>query len=388
MTTTQPLAWSDTPFQSILSRVYGLVTQGTPAELADVEAALRASAADLQSFVQGLNGLMSFAVVQLGDGAATAPKLSFALDGTLPTYTANLRFTAQPASGVSRVVRLVLCGGWSAGSLLEAVTRLADLRADPSGALGAPPDGPATGQLADPSVGVLLAAYVCEAAVRGSDEDFLNALCALIQAAPPSLGHTGIVADDLDDDSASASKNAVGVPKWLALNDGAGGLQLDLALSLQLPESDDPMTLRFKSSVTKDVLAALRAAVRRFWLPSEDAPDPSGSHWSVYATRIVRALSNPDPDDSWATFSGQPMALVKKLDGCVSSTGCAGDSPVGLSATGSADDAGLTMTVTLSAPVDSFGASTVQLGISLSSADYEALRRDLLNTARTPAAAA
>ena len=39
-----------------------------------------------------------------------------------------------------------------------------------------------------------------------------------------------------------------------------------------------------------------------------------------------------------------------------------------------------------SAPVDSFGASTVQLGISLSSADYEALRRDLLNTARTPAA--
>lgn len=388
MTTVQPLAWSDTPFQSILSRVYGLVTQGAPAELADVEAALRASAADLQAFVQGLNGLMSFAVVQLGDGAATAPKLSFALDGTLPTYTANLRFTAQPASGVSRVVRLVLCGGWSAGSLLEAVTRLADLRADPSGALGAPPDAPATGQLADPSVGVLLAAYVCEAAVRGDNEHFLNALCALIQAAPPSLGHTGIVADDLDDDSASASKNAVGVPKWLALNDGAGGLQLDLALSLQLPESDDPMTLRFKSSVSAEAIGALRSGVRRFWLPTEVVPDPDGGHWSIVLSRMVRALGKPDLNDSWGTFSGQPLNLVAGLNGCVTSTGCAGELPVKLSAIGAAGPDGVEMTLTVETAVDTFGDSKIQLGVSLSSADYEALRRDLLNTARKPAAAA
>ena len=388
MSTLQPIAWSDTPVQSILSRVYALVTQDVPAELADVEAALRGSAADLQAFLSGLNGLMSFAVVQLGEGDETSPKVAFELDPTQPTFTANIRVVAQPASGVSRVVRLVLSGGWSASPLLDAVRRLADLRANPLGPLGQAPAAPAAGTLVDPSAGVSLAGYVCEAALRGDEEDFLNAICSLLEAAPPSLGLTGIVADDVDGDGPSASHNAVGVPKWQALNDGAGGLKLDLALSLQLPESDDPMTLHFQSSVSKAVLAALRGAVRRFWLPDEEAPDPSGSHWSVYATRVVRALSNPDPDDSWAAFSGQPMPLVRKLDGSITSTGCAGENPVSVSATGSADDDGLSMTMALSTPVDSFGTSTVKLGVSITSADYQTLRSDLLQTTRKPSAPA
>ncbi len=388
MPTLSPIAWSDTPLQSILERVYALVTQSAPAELADVEAALRGAVADLQSFLSGLGGVLSFAVVQLGDGEAASPKAAVGLDPTQPTYTANVRFTAEPAKGVERVVRLVMSGGWSAGTLLDAVRRLADLRAQPSGALGSPPSSAVAGKLVDPSAGVALAAYVCEAAVRGSDEDFLNALCALIQAAPPSLGHTGIVADDVNTDLPSASQNAVGVPKWLALNDGAGGLQLDLALSLQLPESDDPMVLRFQSSVAKDVLASLRGAVRRLWLPGEPVADLEVDHWSVYAARLVRALSNPSDGDSWASFSGQPLPLVRKLDGTLSTTGCAGDSPVKLSATGAADDDALSMTLCLSAPVDGFGASTVQLGLSVTSADFHKLRSDLLATTRAPATAA
>jgi len=46
------------------------------------------------------------------------------------------------------------------------------------------------------------------------------------------------------------------------------------------------------------------------------------------------------------------------------------------------------MTMSLSTPVDTFGTSTVKVGVSITSADYQTLRSDLLQTTRKPAAKA
>lgn len=389
MSTLQPISWADTRISTLLSRVYRLVTQELPAELADVDAAIRASVTELKAFLDGLNGLLRFTVVQLGDGAAASPQVSLEVDPVQPMFTASVRVTTQPASGVARVVRLVTTGRWSAAPLLEAVRRLRSLRENPSGALTEAPAKPAVGPPFDPVSGVGLAVYACEAALRGTDADFLHALCLLLEAGPAALGLSAIVADDVDAGGGSACDNHIGVETWIAVDDGKGGLKLDLELILQLPETDTPMRLRLQDDIGADVLAVLRAALRRLWLPTEKVEDLESAQWFLEIVRMIRALGNPNDAKSWSDFRAGPQALIDDLVGIVTVTGCDGEGlPVQFSYTGKSEDgAALAMEVKATAPVDSFGQSIATIGVQMTKQDYLDLRKALLNTARKPAPA-
>lgn len=336
---------------------------------------------------------LPFVSVRAGTAAAAAaPVATIEHDAQSGLLRGTIRTVGALPGGVERPLRVVSVGHYSAQALRARLLTLRGLRG-PSATTAAPPPGlgPVACQAhVDLDAAALLAVHALQATLSTMDAvAYAERIAALLHEVPAILGHTGVVLDEGRDGGPSASQNAVGAaPGWGATAD-QGALALELTLSVRVPEEDDPLQLRLRSSLSAQRINDMRNALRGWFTGADATNGELSGHWLVQLTAIIAATAHDDANEAWDISLGALDGLTRGLKRDLRVISCAAEQEplLDLRATEISAPPGQTgpaqqLTASCEAQVAGLGTCGLTAAVALSQGDFEERRQALLGWTR------